>query len=169
MGTVVFTGYKGFLMTTASTEKSIKKKFKEADTQTKKAKMGCAAAMGLWGMYLAYKLHAGGPGAEELREAIESLKLTTPSDPVSIALAVVMMTAKFAMGKLISRVAFTDLLIVSIFDAADDELEAKTTGKMDDTKEKMLKDWHTLLPPKKKRKKKKKKKDKERSEKKKKK
>jgi len=48
--------------------------------------------------------------------------------------------------------------MVSIFDSADDELAAKNSGKMNEDREGLLKEWKALCPAQKKKKKKKKKK-----------
>merc|ERR1712072_1364298 len=65
------------------------------------------------------------------------------------------------MFKCLTYVVFTDLLMVSVFDSADDELRASKDGELDEDKMELLKDWHRVFPPKtKKKKKKKKKKDK---------
>lgn len=153
-----FQAYKGWAMTGADSDKSIKKRGKEADAQVRKAKI-CALVLFLgWAAYMAHRMMVQAPEAEQIKEIFDDIRESLPGlDHFSIGLMIAQMVAKFIFVQMLTNVVFTDLLMVAVFDAADDELQAKDSGKMCEDKANLVKDWHVLCPPKKKTKKKKKK------------
>jgi len=144
----VFVGYKGYLMTQATNKKDEAAAEKLADQRTLHAQLMGVAVLLTYAGWMAYTLSTGGPKAHEIVEALESLKGIVPRDPKAIAMMVAQILTKFVMGKMLCMICFTDLLMVSIFDSADDELQAKSSGHMDEDKEGLLKEWHALCPPK---------------------
>lgn len=157
-----FEGYKGYKMTLADSEKSMKKGFKEAETQSKKAKTFAAVFLLCWAGYLYRQFCIGGPDVEAIRELAESFQLQNIS--VGLPLMIAQMILSFLYARMITSVVFTDLLMISVFDAADDELEAKKSGSIDEDKEELIKGWQKIYPKDKKKKKKDKKNKKEKKE-----
>merc|ERR1712072_873542 len=108
-----------------------------------------------WAAITGYKLYTGAPDVEPILDAFVNfnLKALLKDLPLIIAGA----GSKFLFFKNLTFVVFTDLLIVAIFDAADDELTASETGNVEEDKKALMKEWHRICPPPSKRKKKKKK------------
>merc|ERR1711981_998505 len=142
---VAAAGWKGYVMTRTDSKKSIKKNFKAAHEKTKKAKTASMVILAAWGGFMAYRIHAGAPGTEEIMEQFENIDMRAMIK--DLPMMILGAGSKFVMFKCLTYTMFTDILMVSVFDAAD-ELQAKD-GEVDEDKMDLLKDWQKIMPPKK--------------------
>merc|ERR1719253_1969603 len=150
-------GATGYTMTdNSSSQASAKKKVKTANGKARKYKILCIVSLILQGGYMVYVYKYGGFGADQIREFIERLKFVML--PQNAFGTLIMIIVRFFLTRVFSKTAFTDLMLIAVFDAADDKMKAKHTGTNDEDEEKLCKEWHTICPQKIKRKSKKKKK-----------
>merc|ERR1712072_359537 len=118
-------GYKGFVMTSTDSKKKMKKQYEDAKKKTKKAKTVSIVVFAVWGAYTLYQINAGAPGYEDLMEKMQEFDMGG---------------LKEELPWIIAGMA-SKLLMVSVFDSADDELRASKDGELDEDKMELLKDW----------------------------
>merc|ERR1711981_691966 len=131
-------------MTSTDSKKKMKKQYEDAKKKTKKAKTVSIVVFAVWGAYTLYQINAGAPGYEDLMEKMQEFDMGGLKEELPWIIAG--MASKFLMFKCLTYVVFTDLLMVSVFDSADDELRASKDGEIDEDKMELLKDWHKVFP-----------------------
>lgn len=154
---------KGYKMTVYTTRSKFEKYQKSMAEWMSKVQMLAGIVLVIYACYLASIVNAEKPGAEELRENADMINIRALFG-LNVGLTIAETVMKFFMFKYMNTLVATDTLIVSIFDSADDALEAKAKrkgdahgGKREDEKE-LFKQWKIEFPNKSKNKKEKKKK-----------
>jgi hypothetical protein len=150
-------GHKGKAMIKSSTGKSQKKRFKQVEQQVKRYKKCAVGAMVVW---IAYEI-LGNNLIPRLK--VQAQLQGSPTDAVITVLGLV---CSFICKRMLTKVAFTDLLMTCVFDAADDIIDGCTkNGEVDKETVELLKRWQKLDPPHRKKKKKEKNNKKEKKDK----
>jgi len=142
---IVMTGHLGYMMTLTASSKDVTKRFNTASMYNNIVKTVAGVILVAWAAYLIYVVSAGGPTAEELRKFFDSINLDDLKD--SAPFLIIQMIARFIMFRCLTLVIFTDLLMISVFDAADDELQVDNDSGMMETKSQLLTCWQAIHPP----------------------
>merc|ERR1712139_23589 len=155
--------YKGYVATLSSNSKDFKKMYKRAHERTAKAKTISNYIFLAWLLYNGKRMIIdGAPELDEVREQLNALEF---KPVIHLFIIIVCFFTEFFFCEAVTMICLTDLVMVAIFDAVDDELQADEKGDSKCGKEQLLKEWHMIYPPQPK-KKKKEKKEKEKKEKK---